>query len=970
MININFDNPYLLLIAIPVLALLLLPFAIAIRKENRSKSVVASMILHLVIAVFVALGAAGMNVQTVAEKTQIYVLADVSYSTNRNLGLVDEYIHDLKEELPLNAKMGVIVFGRDCEVETPLGGRFQTVSKYSVDDTATDIVGALEYAGTLFDEDAIKRVILITDGKQTDGKTTEEMISAVEALAAQEVTVDAIYLDSNMPENQTEVQITGVDFTKATYLNRETSAEALVQSSVDAEAIFTLSRKAEGAADYEEVSVMAEALTKGFNVITFPLDASVEGVYDYRLTVKSNGDTSDKNNAYEFTQSVEGDLQVMLVTSNFEDVAAVANRYLGRATVEAYVRTVEEKPGFEGRPTKTMVTYNVTFQEKEEGNYTATVRSASRKDCENVKSYFSSFAGFEAVAENVEIPYAVEGLCRYDEIILSNVDVRNLNNSVAFVQSLKTVVESFGKSLITAGDLKLQVRTEEDSSDSTLEEDNNALETLQKLLPVRYGPAEQDAKLYGIVLDVSRSMERLWHFAMAKQAAIQIINLLSDEDFVTVVAFSGDVTFEQLPVRVGPNRTKLIADIEALDVRQGTYLGAALEKTYEFMGSMQFYQEQVMLITDGMSSTAETDDPIQMVKNLRAESVITSVINLGTKDDNVLTEAPGALGKPEKLLKDIASLGGGSYYYVETEEDLSQLILEEIAEEITDSVIERSSAIPVKIERYTDNVLDGIAALPSVYGFLTTDAKSSANTVLTVEYQKDAGGWVEVPLYAYWNCGEGKVASFTSSLSGKWTKNWNSIEGNAFFENVLNENVPLEKADYPFKLTVSEPGGRTTVEVTPHLIDSSATVKATLIGPDGFSVVDQNLAFDTTRYCFDFETEKQGRYELKVVYTRGVSTYEAVSVFNVNYFKEYDEFTTYDPSSIYQFIRHRGTVSEDGILDISHDESEIETHTLRLAPYLMAAVVMMFVADVMVRKLTKADWINLMKWLKKGGRKR
>lgn len=968
MISISFDNPYLLIALIPVLALLITPFAIAIRKENRTKAVVASMVLHLVITLFAGFAAAGATLHAVSAQTQVYVLADVSYSADKNLALVDDYIAGLRKELPLNSKMGVVSFGRDCQLTTKMGARFETVSGSSVDDSATDIVGALDYAGTLFNPKAIKRVILITDGKQTDGQTTEALIASVENLAMQGITVDAIYIDSNMPEGRTEAQITGVDYTQSTYLNRDNTAEVLVQSSVDTEAIFTLERRLAGGA-FEEVKTIAEPLYKGFNVITFDLDSSEIGVYDYRVTVDVEGDYSQKNNTYDFSQAIEGNLKTLLITSNFEDVVAVANRYLSHASVEAYVRTVEEKPGNLGQPTKVTVTYNVTFEEAEEGAYNVFVRTAAQKDAKAAGDYFKAFASFTGIGEAVSIPYAVEGLCEYDEIILSSVDVRDLDNSVSFTQSLKTVVESFGKSLITAGNLNLQVKEEDGGTDNELEEDSNALETLQKILPVRYGPAEQDAKLYGIVLDVSRSMERLWHFQMAKQAAIQIINLLNDDDFVAVVAFSGDVTFEQLPVRVGPNRTKLVEDINALEVRQGTFLGAALEKTCEFMSSLQFYQEQVVLITDGMSSTAEADDPMQMIKNLRAESVITSVINLGTKDGNVSTDAPGILGTPEKLLKDIATQGGGSYYYVETEEDLSRLMLEDFADEMTDAVINEKSRVTIK--RITDDVLDGVVNLPDVYGFLTTEAKASANTVLTVRYQKDSGGYVEVPLYAHWKCGEGKVSSFTSSLSGAWVEGWDNEAGKTFFENVLSENVPAEKNNNPFKLSVSDPSGRTTVSIVPHIIDAAATAKAMMVTPDG-RVIEQDLVFDKTGYVTTFETELQGRYELKVVYTRGASVYETTTIFNISYFAEYDEFATYDPSTVYQFIRHRGTVSEDGELDMSIDEEKVDMATIRLAPYLLLLSVVLFVADVMVRKLTKADWINLAKWFKKlvkGGKK-
>ena len=58
--NISFDNPLWLLIAIPLFAAVLVPFFLAIRKDNKSKSVIASLVLHLVIVVCVALAAAAV----------------------------------------------------------------------------------------------------------------------------------------------------------------------------------------------------------------------------------------------------------------------------------------------------------------------------------------------------------------------------------------------------------------------------------------------------------------------------------------------------------------------------------------------------------------------------------------------------------------------------------------------------------------------------------------------------------------------------------------------------------------------------------------------------------------------------------------------------------------------------------------------------------------------------------------------
>ena len=114
--NVSFDNPYLLILAIPLLLLIIITFVIAIRKENRSKSVVASFIIHIAIVVFVSLAAAGTMITTILTETTVYVVADVSYSSNRNLSMVDNYIAELRNDLPKNTKLGVVCFGENAEI--------------------------------------------------------------------------------------------------------------------------------------------------------------------------------------------------------------------------------------------------------------------------------------------------------------------------------------------------------------------------------------------------------------------------------------------------------------------------------------------------------------------------------------------------------------------------------------------------------------------------------------------------------------------------------------------------------------------------------------------------------------------------------------------------------------------------------------------------------------------------------------
>ena len=217
MSSINFDNPYLLFLAIPIAALFIIPFAIAIRKYNLNGHNVASGVIHIVMALIIAFVAAGTSIVTTVTETNVYVVADVSYSANRNLETIDRYISDLGGSLPRNSKMGVVTFGKNYQLLTPLGGKTQSVKNSLVDDSATDIISALKYTGELFREDVIKRIVLITDGKQTAETDSNALKRQVDALAERNIHVDAIYLDDNIKDNAREVQISAVEVTPTTF---------------------------------------------------------------------------------------------------------------------------------------------------------------------------------------------------------------------------------------------------------------------------------------------------------------------------------------------------------------------------------------------------------------------------------------------------------------------------------------------------------------------------------------------------------------------------------------------------------------------------------------------------------------------------------------------------------------------------------------------------------------------------------
>ncbi len=870
MTSISFDNPLYLLIFIPLILLVIIPYLIAIRKSNRDKNVRASFIIHIVIALLVSLAVGGAAITTVITETEVYVLADVSASSEKNLDKIDGYINSLRDDLPVNGRLGVVTFGKDYKLHTPLGGDFVTVGDSGVDDSATDIVSALEYTGTLFSDSSIKRIVLITDGKQTNPDFDGELVTAIESLHVRGIKIDAVYLDNNISDDAKEVQISDVDFTENTYLNHEVSADVLVQSSYDTEAIVSLE------CNGQRVQNLAVQLTRGYNIVNFSLLTELQGDYDYTVTVSAPRDESNKNNSYSFTQSVEGVIEVLLVSTNVGDL-------------------------------------------------------------DRARELFGEGANIDAYINNRNVPTSPEAICKYDEIVLSDVDVRELNNFTAFIDAVDTAVSVFGKSLVVMGDTKIQNKTED------------VLSQLEDMLPVRFGNNDQDSKLFTIVIDTSRSMQLNSKLIMARAAAKQIIELLSPDDYVAIVSFAGRISVAQAPTQA-KNYEKLCDVIDSLAPTQGTVIGAALSEAADIMLSQPFDKKQIMLISDGISYTNEKDNPIEIATDLSAANISVSALCVGEVDD------PNRDDDGTDVMENIAAAGLGDYYWIIDERELSELVLGEMADDITESVIEGRS--PVKVNKRLDGVMSGVGELPDIHGFVFAKPKASATTVLTTVYNKAGGGSVSVPLYAYWSYGNGRVSSFTSSLSGQWTSDWRSGAGETFMKNLFSENIPTEHRDLPLDITVSYDGINAEVTVSPITVKPNATLILTVTHPDGSEVTVQP-SFALSGYSYSFATDMLGKYKIDVDYSYAESQYASTKYFNLSYAPEYNSFESFDPVSLYMAMRNRGAVLTDELPSLENDESEIARYTYSLVLPLMAAAAAMYVADIIIRKLKWRDIVSL-----------
>ena len=901
MSNINFDNAWWLLLAVPLIALVTVGFAVVTRKENVNGHSIASYVMHILMAVIVAFAAAGTTFTSVLTETNVYVVADLSYSANKSLDAIDGYIRNM--ELPRNSKLGIVCFGKDYELLCEMGDpkNVKSVKDSQVDDTETNIAEALEYTGTLFKEDVIKRIVLITDGRHTDENDSYALKRAVDLLETQDIRVDAIYLDSNLKSDSKEVQISEVNYTSVAFLYGSERADVIVQSTYDTQAVLTLYR------DGEKIRDKAVSLIVGYNTVSFDLSTTRTGTYDYEVTIEAEGDESSYNNSYLFSQIVSSDIKVLAITQKWGDVTTIIERYSGKATVEIYESDISVS-----NSTKT------EYLRKYSGNSKINVHRSS-----------------------LDIPFTVEDLCKYDEIILADVTLSSVTNYTEFITNVDSVVSLYGKSLVTFGNLNIHNSTEAE------------VVKFKNMLPVSFGGSE-DPKAFTFVIDTSRSMNKLGRLDTAKALCARLIDLLNDNDQVSVVTFNEEVRLVQ-PFRKLTSRSDIIDVINKLDVRQGTVIGSGLEMAYEhIMNSAEFSDKQVMLITDGLNGVS-TDDPKAIAKQMAEDGIVTSVFDVARGGGNAAAT---------NLLRNIASSGGGNYYAASNSDDLLDVSFGQVSNKVTVTTVTKSTS--VGISRRSDEVLDGLnlSSIPNVAGYVYSNTKASATTVLTVNHAKTSGT-VSKPLYAYWSYGTGKVSVFNSQMTGDWTSEWT---GSGFMaellDNIFAVNTPEIKSGAPYSVSLTQAGKNAHIELTPAVPRLNATAKIEIVKPDG-EVLTRNLNFNSSYYYFDFNTVGKGKYTVTITYTYYNTDHVSDASFNISYTPEYNAFAVFDVAVLHKALDGRGDVVENDTIKLKNDESQLSTYNVQLRVPLLIATVALFVVDIIVRKLKWDDIKSFFSFFKK-----
>jgi uncharacterized membrane protein len=303
---------------------LLLPIFAAIgwpRFAYRRTRDAISLIIRLLLVALLIVGLAGIQVQQTADNLAVVFLVDVSDSVSAQLrSAALDYVRAASATMSERDQAAVVLFGANALVEIPMTDRLELVQA-GADPVRlnTDLAEAMRLGLALFPADAAKRMVILSDGKQTVGDAAE----VARLAAATGVQIDVVPLiATDAVEGTTEPEI----------LVQNVSVPATVNEGEQFDLTTTIfSNRADAAAEIRvlssgEVIVRQDVtLQVGENTYVFPdLSVPTPGFVDFRVVVEPRGaDTFYQNNELSAFTEVTGPPRVLVVASDAREVESL-----------------------------------------------------------------------------------------------------------------------------------------------------------------------------------------------------------------------------------------------------------------------------------------------------------------------------------------------------------------------------------------------------------------------------------------------------------------------------------------------------------------------------------------------------------------------------------------------------------------------------------------------------------------------
>jgi hypothetical protein len=300
----------------------------------------------------------------------------------------------------------------------------------------------------------------------------------------------------------------------------------------------------------------------------------------------------------------------------------------------------------------------------------------------------------------------------------------------------------------------------------------------------------------------------------------------------------------------------------------------------------------------------------------------------------------------KRLLEEIARIGKGRYYYTDDPSSVPQIFAKETVT-ASKSAINEQPFLP-QVLRPTQVLSDiDLANAPFLLGYVTTRPKPTSEQILATEKGD--------PLLAWWRYGLGMSVAFTSDAKSRWAAEWLSWPGYGKFWAQVVRNAMRKSEARGVVVQVEQKDRRATV--TLDAVDAAGKylnktdTELTLIDPQLGSRKLEMRQTAPGRYVAELETPTPGAYHLEMSQKQQGRVLSQQSRGLVVGYEDELRLRPTNEELLRSLARVSGGQYQPEPEAVFADLGRSAPRTTPLWPYLVMAALLLFLADVALRRI-------------------
>jgi uncharacterized membrane protein len=509
-----------------------------------------------------------------------------------------------------------------------------------------------------------------------------------------------------------------------------------------------------------------------------------------------------------------------------------------------------------------------------------------------------------------DIDSQLSTLAGYDVIVLADTPARLVPPIV--MQNIVRAVKTLGRGFLWLG------------GSQSLGAGGFRYTPLAEIAPVQFDPIDPTKRkrlAVLLIIDKSGSMADavgggLSRLDLAKEAAYQAIQGLSDGDTVGVGFFSDSAQWSLVPQPV-PSADSVAQALGVVQSDGGTSIRSGLQLAQASIATLDGDVRHVMLLSDGQDPQSSRD----IAQAFANQSVSLSTIALGADADM-------------QGLSQLARIGQGVSYQVTNPQDLARVFLDETTRVASRDFVE-ADVMPQLVSR--DAWPAGNPPVEVLHGYNRTTTRANARVLMQID--------ADNPLWVIQQAGAGQSAVWASDLSQRWGRDW--LTSPAFAALVPALLAPLiPTAPSAMTLAWYWHDDLLDVEVTTDAPTTTAP-SAQLIAPDGNGIPIVLTQRDARLWRASVADIPNGEYVLTVrsgetLVTRGVVITQRSELLN-------DGQGSATLSAIAQ--QTAGQINPALTTAYWQVRGGAQFGSLSLVPYLVLMSMALFVGEIALRRL-------------------